>query len=117
MTVQRQDLARRLLRKEWEHLSALEKHVLEHVLAREPIARDPHQEYHERRSFGERAADRIAALGGSWGFVLTFVGCMVAWVVLNTWLLIGRHRTFDPFPYILLNLVLSMLARSRRRSS
>ncbi len=110
MTVQRQELARRLLRREWEHLTALEKHVLEHVLAREPIARDTHQEYREGRSFGERMADRIATLGGSWGFVLTFVGCMVAWVLLNSWLLIGRQRAFDPFPYILLNLVLSMLA-------
>ena len=56
----------------------------------------------------ERLADRVAAFGGSWPFILVFCAVMVLWIVVNTWML--AENTFDPYPYILLNLVLSMLA-------
>ena len=56
------------------------------------------------------AADAVAKFGGSWTFVALFVGAMVGWVVLNVVLLAHQGRTFDPYPYILLNLFLSMLA-------
>ncbi|HEX6013829.1 MAG TPA: DUF1003 domain-containing protein [Geminicoccaceae bacterium] len=59
-------------------------------------------------TFGERLADRVAASGGSWRFILLFAVAMAAWMGLNSWLL--ASRAFDPFPYILLNLVLSCLA-------
>ncbi len=59
-------------------------------------------------TFGQRAADQVARIGGSWGFVLGFITVIVSWVVLNTVILMGHP--FDPFPYILLNLVLSCLS-------
>ncbi|HEX6431434.1 MAG TPA: DUF1003 domain-containing protein, partial [Niastella sp.] len=59
-------------------------------------------------TFGERLADRVAAFGGSWRFILLFAVAMAAWMGLNSWLL--ASRAFDPFPYILLNLVVSCLA-------
>ncbi len=110
MNLHPREIATRVLRREYEHLSGLEQHVLEHVQAREPIARNTNQEFRDSRTFGQRMSDRMAAFGGSWGFVLGFLVVLVAWVVLNTWLLARAHRAFDPYPYILLNLVLSMIA-------
>lgn len=59
-------------------------------------------------SFGQRAADQVARIGGSWGFVLGFIGFLIGWAILNTVIL--STDAFDRFPFILLNLVLSCLA-------
>lgn len=63
-------------------------------------------------SLGERAADKMRNAMGSWPFVFTFFGVMIAWAVVNTVIFehIFHHKAFDPYPYILLNLFLSMLA-------
>ncbi len=63
-------------------------------------------------SLGERAADRMRNAMGSWPFVFGFFAVMVSWALVNTWLLqhVLHHRAFDPYPYILLNLFLSMMA-------
>jgi uncharacterized membrane protein len=78
------------------------------VLRRHPLSRNVVKEFEDSRSFGERLADRIAKFGGSWSFILVFLASLGGWVILNTALL--RSRAFDPYPYILLNLFLSMLA-------
>lgn len=61
---------------------------------------------------GERAADRMRNVMGSWPFVFGFFAVMILWAAINTWLLqrVIHHKAFDPYPYILLNLFLSMLA-------
>jgi uncharacterized membrane protein len=64
----------------------------------------------ERQSFGERLADKVAQLGGSWGFITIFTGMLLAWVILNTVILARYGGGFDPYPYIFLNLILSMVA-------
>jgi len=110
MSVEPQELAKRVLRREWDTLSAREQRVIEHVLQRVPVARDTNQEFTGTRRFGERMADRIAAFGGSWPFVLGFIGCLLGWLGLNSWMLARGRLPFDPFPFILLNLVLSMVA-------
>ena len=102
--------AKRIFRAEWEQLSATERQVIEGVLHRISIPRDANREFADRRTFGERAADKIAAFGGSWTFILIFAGWMLFWAVLNTEILGPRNQAFDPYPYIFLNLVLSMLA-------
>jgi uncharacterized membrane protein len=63
-------------------------------------------------TLGERAADRMRNMMGSWPFVFSFFAVMIAWAVVNTLLLqrVVGHKAFDPYPYILLNLFLSMLA-------
>jgi uncharacterized membrane protein len=63
-------------------------------------------------SLGERAADRMRNAMGSWPFVFSFFGVMIAWALTNSWLLVRvlHHKAFDPYPYILLNLFLSMMA-------
>ena len=70
--------------------------------------RDPNILFAERLTMGERLADRVASVGGSWGFIIAFGLFLAAWAIVNM-LLLGA-RAFDPFPFIFLNLMLSMLA-------
>jgi len=77
-------------------------------LLRNPAARNVNIEAEDRLTFGERIADKVATFGGSWTFILSFATVMVTWVIVNSVIL--ARRAFDPFPYILLNLFLSMLA-------
>ena len=59
---------------------------------------------------GQRAADAVAHFGGSWSFIIIFAVVLVFWVILNSFILAHYNKTFDTYPYILLNLFLSMLA-------
>ena len=72
------------------------------------VGRDPNALFDERLTFGEKLADRVAAVGGSWGFIIGFGLFLGAWALLNT-VVLAAHA-FDPFPFIFLNLMLSMLA-------
>jgi uncharacterized membrane protein len=67
------------------------------------------EEYGRTTTWGDRLADRIAAFGGSWRFIILFAIVLAAWILWNTLPLTGRFR-FDPMPYILLNLFLSFVA-------
>ena len=78
-------------------------------LLRTQVSRNPNVEEEERLTFGQRIADKVAAFGGSWTFIILFGIAMAVWVVINSTALILRNH-FDPYPYILLNLFLSMLA-------
>lgn len=82
--------------------------VARHVAERKHIARNLAQDVGATR--GQRAADAVAAFGGSWTFVTLFIVTLLAWTGLNAWLMRSRGQTFDPYPFILLNLFLSMLA-------
>jgi uncharacterized membrane protein len=75
---------------------------------RTQVTRNVNLEAEERLTLGQRLADRVAAFGGSWPFILVFFAVMVLWIVVDTWGFV--ENGFDPYPYILLNLVLSMLA-------
>jgi CRP/FNR family transcriptional regulator, cyclic AMP receptor protein len=77
-------------------------------LLRTQVSRNPNVEEQERLTFGQRVADKVAMFGGSWPFIILFGVIMVVWVTLNSTALLSRH--FDPYPYILLNLFLSMIA-------
>ncbi|QPF72956.1 DUF1003 domain-containing protein [Roseateles sp. DAIF2] len=104
------DIAARLLGKSYEALDDRARKAAQHVAARTPIARNTAQDVDAHPSCGQRAADAVASFGGSWIFVGLFAAAMLLWVGLNAWLLLRRGSTFDPYPYILLNLFLSMLA-------
>src|SRR5215475_7979643 len=77
-------------------------------LLRTQVSRNPNVEEQEGLTFGQRVADKVASFGGSWPFIILFGVIMVVWVTLNSTALLSRH--FDPYPYILLNLFLSMVA-------
>ncbi|HZQ91494.1 MAG TPA: DUF1003 domain-containing protein [Terriglobales bacterium] len=77
-------------------------------LLRTRVSRNPNVEEEEMLTFGQRVADKVAAFGGSWTFIISFAVLLVAWTGVNTFILL--EKAFDPYPYILLNLFLSMLA-------
>ena len=79
-------------------------------LIRVRAARNPNQLIDEDETFGERIADHVASFGGSWTFIISFLATMTAYVVLSIILVATRGSSWDPYPFILLNLFLSMLA-------
>jgi uncharacterized membrane protein len=87
-----------------------EQRVVDSLSRRLHISRDTNREFEKSLTVGQRLADRIAIFGGSWTFILIFLAVLLAWVVLNTAVLGRVGRPFDPYPYIFLNLILSMLA-------
>ena len=105
-----QKLATRFLHAEWERLSHTQRRVIQAITERRPVARDAVGELADARTFGERLADQLAEFGGSWRFILLFLGTMLIWAAVNTAVLGPRHDAFDPYPYVFLNLMLSMLA-------
>lgn len=104
------EIAAELLGRPYDALDERTRAVARHVAARKHIARNLARDFDARPGFGQRAADRVAAFGGSWTFVGLFAGGVLAWIVLNGVLMLRRGQAFDPYPYILLNLFLSMLA-------
>lgn len=102
------DLALRWFRRQPEALSDVESRVLTSAFHRSAISHDQNQAFDEKASTGERVADAIARVGGSWTFIIGFLAFLAVWTAANAWLL-GRE-TFDPYPFVFLNLILSMLA-------
>lgn len=98
---------------EWEHLSKRDQRLLrgifERIARRESLVRDADADLREARTFGQRLADNIASFGGSWTFILMFIAFLAAWVLMNV-VIWSRDDAIDPYPFIFLNLLLSMLA-------
>ena len=101
---------KKLSEKEWRELSRDERQEIQNVLDHLEGVRDVNQEYVDQRTLGERAADAIANVAGSWTFIIIFLGILLVWAFLNTEILGPKDEAFDPYPYVFLNLVLSMLA-------
>jgi uncharacterized membrane protein len=104
------EFTKRVLRLGIEPLSASERQVVERFVERAHVSRDTTEQFLDERTLGQRVADRVAAFGGSWTFIGLFGLTLLSWVVLNSVVLARRGDAFDPFPYILLNLFLSMVA-------
>jgi uncharacterized membrane protein len=103
-----EELARQLLGCTYDELTPVQRSVIDLIANEAPSGVDPHLR-HDDRSFGERLADHVAAVGGSWGFIIGFGLALVIWM---GWNILGKRLglTFDPYPFIFLNLMLSMLA-------
>jgi uncharacterized membrane protein len=97
-----------MLARERGEFSELERQVLESVAREAIISKDVEAAWDDRRSTGERAADVVADFGGSWNFIGLFFAMLVIWMGYNVWA--ATRAVFDPYPFILLNLVLSCLA-------
>ena len=104
------DVAKKLFDMSYESLDEVRKKVTDHIVGRKHIARNTATEFDKNTTFGQRAADAVAAFGGSWTFIILFAVILIVWIVLNSFILVKYSDTFDPYPYILLNLFLSMLA-------
>jgi uncharacterized membrane protein len=104
----RKEYVKDVLQDEIGELSALDNEVIESLQQHEILSSDISKQFETKLTFGERLSDRIASFGGSWRFIITFGVVIVLWIAINVVLL--ATRAFDPFPFILLNLILSCLA-------
>ena len=102
------ELAQGLLNCPYDGLNPLQKSVIDLIAAEAPSGADPILS-RDDRTFGQRLADRVASIGGSWGFIIGFGLALALWIGWNQ-LTRGGHLAFDPYPFIFLNLLLSMLA-------
>ena len=98
----------KLLGEERGELTKLEQEVVQSLADHETLAENIEAEFAGRRSLGERLSDQLAAFGGSWTFIGIFFAILVVWMAFNV--VAAAHDIFDPYPFILLNLVLSCLA-------
>jgi len=97
-----------LLERERGELSELERQVVESLAREETVSRDVEAAWEHHRTPGERVADAVADFGGSWIFIGIFFAVLAVWMAFNIWA--ATREVFDPYPFILLNLVLSCLA-------
>ncbi len=104
------DFAKKRFAVDLEALPEPEQRVIHHYGERRHISRNTNREFEKELTFGQRLADRVATFGGSWMFIIIFATILLAWVLFNSVILARRGDAFDPYPYILLNLFLSMLA-------
>jgi len=104
------EISEKLFRRKYEQLNERQKKLADRLAEGTPISRNLAKDFSEQSTFGQRIADRVTAFGGSWTFISIFGAVLFLWILLNTLLLIKLGSTFDPYPYILLNLGLSMLA-------
>ncbi len=105
-----QEQLKSLFLEKFNDLTKRERDVIRHIIQRSHVTRNTNKEFDEQLTFGQRMADRVASFGGSWTFIMIFMSVLLAWIVLNSLILAKRSTAFDPYPYILLNLFLSMLA-------
>ena len=98
-----------LLESEKGELSRLDQEVLQSLQEQELLSENVNDSFKEKLDFGDRLADRIALFGGSWGFILTFGGLCLGWIAFNSIHML-LAKPVDPYPFILLNLMLSCLA-------
>lgn len=109
VTTLRAQLVETLLREERGEFTALERAVVDSLARQETIGRNVEADFAEGRSLGERVSDVLARTAGSWGFIIAFGVVLAVWIALNAAIL-GRSEPFDPYPFILLNLILSCVA-------
>ena len=104
----RRDYVKHTLECEIGELTSLDQEVIESLREHELLSENIEKQFERKLTFGEHLSDKIAEFGGSWKFIITFGGVLVVWIIINGILL--ATRAFDPYPFILLNLILSCLA-------
>jgi uncharacterized membrane protein len=104
----RKEYVKEVLEEEIGELSALDQEVIESLQQHEILSSDLSKQFERKLTFGERLSDHIAEFGGSWKFLITFGAVLLVWIAVNGVLLVTH--AFDPYPFILLNLILSCLA-------
>lgn len=97
-----------LIKKENKELNKLEKEVLNSIQSNSLLSENIEIEIAEDLSIGQKIADQIATFGGSWTFIIIFFLFLIVWMGMNIWIL--TTNPFDPYPFILLNLILSCIA-------
>jgi uncharacterized membrane protein len=104
----RKDYVKEVLEEEIGELSALDQEVIQSLEQHEILSSDISSQFERKLTFGERLSDHIAEFGGSWKFLISFGAVLFIWIVING--VVFATGAFDPYPFILLNLILSCLA-------
>ncbi len=104
----RRDYVKEVLQDEVGELSALDQEVIDSLQQNEILSENIGKEFEQELTFGEHLSDRIASFGGSWTFIMMFGVVLLVWIIINT--IVLATRAFDPYPFILMNLILSCLA-------
>lgn len=104
------ELSLKSFKRDFEQLNQHEKKVLERLVTHLHISRNTSREADDAQTFGQRVADKVASFGGSWTFIISFLTVLAIWIVWNSYIFFNSKEMFDPYPYILLNLFLSMTA-------
>lgn len=107
LNIYRKKYLEKLIKQESSGLNKLEKSIVEKISGNKIISTNIEPELDEKLTIGQRIADKVAEFGGSWAFIISFTFFIIFWMGINIWFL---TRPFDPYPFILLNLVLSTLA-------
>jgi uncharacterized membrane protein len=97
-----------LLRDEHGEFTELDRQVVESIANQDTIAENVEDDFLEKRTLGQRLSDHLASFGGSWTFLMSFGALLVVWMAISV--VMGQAKSFDPYPFILLNLVLSCIA-------
>ena len=98
----------KILEDEKGNLSSFDKEVLNSIVEKDILSKNINEEMEKHTTFGQRVSDNLAKFGGSWPFIIIFGVFLLIWMAVNIFLL--TVHPFDPYPFILLNLVLSCLA-------
>lgn len=105
-----ENMAKVLMGVSYKELEKAEREVIESIADGESIVEDINSVFHDQLTFGQKLSDKISSFGGSWTFILIFISVLVSWMLVNSYYLAESSVPFDPYPYILLNLVLSTIA-------
>jgi len=97
-----------LIKREYKNIGKIEQEVVKAIHNNELLTQDIEPEMESELTLGQRMADKIATFGGSWGFIIIFFSFLIVWMLINIFVL--AQKPFDPYPFILLNLILSCLA-------
>jgi uncharacterized membrane protein len=97
-----------LITQETGEINALDKDVMDAIKNNSVLSENIEEAIEGEQTIGQKLADKIATFGGSWTFIVIFFAFILAWMGINIWILVTK--SFDPFPFILLNLILSCLA-------
>jgi uncharacterized membrane protein len=98
----------RLVSEEQGQIEQIDQEVINSIHESELLSRNSNEEYAEKISVGNKVADKVAQFGGSWKFIISFFCILLFWIIINA--IVLSNRSFDPYPFILLNLILSCLA-------
>jgi uncharacterized membrane protein len=103
-------ISEKFFSRKFNEIGDREKGILERVLHRGKVSRNTNEDFDQRQTFGQKVADKVASFGGSWTFIIVFISFLTLWIIWNSYIFFNRPEAFDPYPYILMNLFLSMTA-------
>ncbi|MFH2048159.1 MAG: DUF1003 domain-containing protein [bacterium] len=104
----REEYLKEAIKQQAGEITAVENEVINSLREHEVLVKNIGLQFEESKSLGQRMADKVATFGGSWKFISLFGSVLVIWIIINSYVLLSRP--FDPYPFILLNLLLSCLA-------